>query len=301
MSNDRYLRMLMRRRAISSNYFQLTALSDNCDFKLFGYGYVPTIELDVSLDNGRTWTTSTYKQASSVTSSTTAVSYTLASGINSGQSIMLRGDNSDFSLGANGGGTFYTNKANNWSFNATNSFSVSGNIMTLIDRTGKKSVVEKDYMFFCLFSGSTRIVDAKGLVIPATTLSYYSYGSMFYGCSKLQNAPLVIPDATVQRMCYRSMFENCVSLVESPHIQFKNNPMINISTSGAVFFYTFKGCSSLNKINVDFETWDSEKGSLIYQWVSNVASSGTFFKPKSLEEKYGINYIPSGWTVIDKE
>lgn len=300
MSNDRYLRLLMRRRSSGSNYFCLTALEDNCEFYLFSYGYVSTVELDMSLDNGRTWTTGTYSQSSSVTSSTTAKKYTLASGLSAGQSILLRGDNSDFSLGDRADGNISVNKANNWSFSASKYHSVSGNLMTLVDRKGRNTNIDNSSMFSCLFTGNTRLTDAKGLVLPATLLSNYCYKSMFYGCSKLQVAPSSLPDATLGGHCYRSMFENCTSLVESPHIQFKNNPIYNTSSSLSPFFYTFKGCSYLSKINVDFETWDYENKNFIYQWVSNVASSGTFFKPKSLEKKYGINYIPSGWTVTDK-
>ena len=62
----------------------------------------------------------------------------------------------------------------------------------------------------------------------------------------------------------------------------------------------FYGCSKLNYIKAMFTTTPS--GSLpyyyTYNWVSGVASSGTFVKNSAAQwDVSGVNGIPSGWTV----
>jgi hypothetical protein len=62
------------------------------------------------------------------------------------------------------------------------------------------------------------------------------------------------------------------------------------------YYGMFEGCTNLNSINVNFSAWDptnATKG-----WVTNVSSSGTFTCPEDLPETYGINYIPSGWSIV---
>jgi len=58
----------------------------------------------------------------------------------------------------------------------------------------------------------------------------------------------------------------------------------------------FGYCSKLVSINVSFTSWARATS----VWVSGVASSGTFTKPTALAETYGIDNIPTGWTVVNK-
>lgn len=58
----------------------------------------------------------------------------------------------------------------------------------------------------------------------------------------------------------------------------------------------FRGCSKLNYIKAMFTT----RPSIAYteNWVSGVASSGTFVKNSAASwDVTGVNGVPSGWTV----
>lgn len=297
MDRARYLGLLLRRRRRStSGWLVLTALEDDCRFLLQACGSPAAIELDVSTDGGATYTTSTFAPPSSVSSETSvSKSYVLAEGLASGQSVMLRGDNEDFSTSA----SFSTSRGNNWRLYGYRKFSVSGNVMALLDRRGRSATIEKGHMLNHLFWSDTYLVDASHLSLPATRLSDYCYFGMFYDCTSLVLPPRSLPDvpdaSSLGKYAYRSMFEGCTALEKSPKI-INSIPVEDFRSSWAPFFYTFKGCTSLREMEVSFAGW----GNIIYQWVSGVPEGGTFIKPATLPTKYGINYIPSGWTVIDK-
>lgn len=298
MDRARYLGLMLRRRRRStSGWLVLTALEDNCRFCLQAYGSPAEIELDVSSDGGATYTTSTFAPPSSV-SSVTSVSktYVLAEGLVSGQSVMLRGDNEDFSLESSSS----FNIGNNWRLDGSKKFSVSGNLMALLDRSGRSVTIARDYMLHHLFWSETYLVDASQLSLPATMLASCSYLRMFYGCTALVLPPRSLPDvpdvSSLGKFAYREMFKGCTSLERSPRIANSIPVEDFVASSWAPFFYTFKGCTSLREMEVSFAGW----GYIVYQWVSGVPRGGTFIKPATLPTKYGINYIPSGWTVIDK-
>ena len=60
----------------------------------------------------------------------------------------------------------------------------------------------------------------------------------------------------------------------------------------------FDGASSLSEIEVAFTSWPTSNAT--ENWLSGVAASGTFIKPSTLPEEYGVSRIPEGWIVIDK-
>lgn len=125
-------------------------------------------------------------------------------------------------------------------------------------------------------------------VIYDSILGYEGMRGAFYGCLNLQS----IPDFSTcsfgldsGRMCFTS----CDSLTSV-----KLNIQKITDSSGCNFF--FYGCSNLNQIQVNFTSWTG-----FSNWVNSVPSGGTFIKPSALPEKYGTNYIPNGWTVINKD
>lgn len=95
----------------------------------------------------------------------------------------------------------------------------SGNIMSLIYGINlneeNELVIPCDYMFFLLFYRCTSLISAPNL--PATTLTYRCYGSMFLYCSKLLTAPK-LPATTLTDYCYSSMFSDCTSLFTAPEL-----------------------------------------------------------------------------------
>ena len=62
------------------------------------------------------------------------------------------------------------------------------------------------------------------------------------------------------------------------------------------YHYMFRNCSSLNRVKALFTTTPSS--SFTYNWLSNVASTGTFIKNANATwTTTGANGIPTGWTV----
>jgi hypothetical protein len=80
--------------------------------------------------------------------------------------------------------------SNGWNvFDINNgAIAASGNIMFLMDKTGKlRSLEGYNYCFQCLFDGCESLTKAPEL--PATILSKGCYVNMFMLCSSLMQAP----------------------------------------------------------------------------------------------------------------
>ena len=92
---------------------------------------------------------------------------------------------------------------------------VYGNIMSLVDETGYADATtltaENENTFRRLFYNNTKLTNASGLLLPATTLANSCYSSMFYGCTSLTTAP-VLPAEFLHPHCYSSMFFGCTKL-----------------------------------------------------------------------------------------
>jgi hypothetical protein len=143
--------------------------------------------------------------------------------------------------------------------------------------------------FYCynrMFSGCTSLTQAPEL--PATTLFDNCYSGMFSGCTSLTRAP-ELPAIKMFSYCYSGMFSGCTSLTQAPELPAKEF-LGKYSYSGM-----FSGCTSLSEINVSFDDWD--KFDATFEWVADVAPTGTFICPKDLPLEYGVSRIPEGWTV----
>ncbi len=143
--------------------------------------------------------------------------------------------------------------------------------------------------FYCynrMFSGCTSLTQAPEL--PATTLDENCYSGMFSGCTSLTRAP-ELPAIKMFSYCYSGMFSGCTSLTQAPELPAKEF-LGKYSYSGM-----FSGCTSLSEINVSFDDWD--KFDATFEWVADVAPTGTFICPKDLPLEYGVSRIPEGWTV----
>ena len=139
--------------------------------------------------------------------------------------------------------------------------------------------------YHSMFQGCTGLTSAPEL--PATTLAASCYYSMFQDCTGRTGAP-ELAATTRAASCYRSMFQDCTGLTSAPELP---------ATKLAIFCYNemFYGCTRISLIKVHFTAW----GAHTNNWVSNVASMGTFYKPNALTEEYGTNRIPTGWTVVN--
>ena len=144
------------------------------------------------------------------------------------------------------------------------------------------------YCYDCMFMQCTSLVNAPAL--PATTVTVYCYYAMFEGCTSLTTAP-ELPATTMYEGCYQSMFEGCTSLINAPEL-----PATTLAP--LCYKWMFDGCTALHNItclatNIAFVE-------CTYEWVNDVALSGTFTKAASMSDwTTGRNGIPSGWTVVD--
>ena len=125
--------------------------------------------------------------------------------------------------------------------NSSADINASGNIMSLLYGDDYKDKVAfqsgSEYTFNSLFIGNTHLINAKDLVLPATTLASTCYYYMFQGCTSLTTAP-ELPATTLNNSCYRYMFQGCTSLTNAPELP---------ATTLADYCYDsmFKGCTTL--------------------------------------------------------
>ena len=104
---------------------------------------------------------------------------------------------------------FYGNSKNysNTRIVCTNNVDLSGNIMSLVNEDNFAMATSMEGASFAgLFAGKdypggTFIINASGLLLPATTLSENCYSGMFAGCSKLTDTPTELPALTLAPGC----------------------------------------------------------------------------------------------------
>ena len=147
------------------------------------------------------------------------------------------------------------------------------------------------YCYSEMFYNCTSLTTAPEL--PATTLASYCYKSMFQDCTRLVTAPSVLPATTLTSRCYQYMFEGCASLTTAPEL-----PATTLVSY--CYYEMFNACRKLNYIKAMFTTTPSGSSPNYYtsNWVSGVASTGTFVKNSAATWNVtGANGVPTGWTV----
>ena len=186
----------------------------------------------------------------------------------------------------------------------------SGDITSILNFDCAQTTLA-NYCYYSMFNGCTGLTSAPEL--PATTLANFCYRLMFNGCTGLTSAP-ELTETTLAVNCYRLMFQDCTGLTSAPELPATTlavscySNMFNgctgltsapelPATTLAVNCYRsmFGGCTKLSLIKVHFTAWGGQTS----EWVSNVASTGTFYKPSALPDEYEVNKIPTGWTVVN--
>lgn len=117
---------------------------------------------------------------------------------------------------------------------------VSGDVMSLLDKDEELTEIPTPYCFAFLFGGDSLVSGPdltattltsgcyygmfqgnKGLTsapaLPAVTLAENCYANMFYGCTGLTAAP-ELPAATLASSCYANMFNGCTGLTSAPSL-----------------------------------------------------------------------------------
>ena len=143
-----------------------------------------------------------------------------------------------------------------------------------------------------MFQGCSSLTSAPEL--PATTLAEACYSNMFSGCTSLTSAP-ELPATTLTNDCYSRMFYGCTSLTTAPEL-----PATTLSQN--CYYNMFWDCSSLNYIKC--LATNISASSCTSNWVSGVASTGTFVKAAGMTSwETGPSGIPGdyahNWTVED--
>lgn len=137
--------------------------------------------------------------------------------------------------------------------------------------------------------------------LPATTLAEGCYGykddsqsafengfnqGMFKG-SGIEVAP-ALPATTLAAKCYKGMYEGCKNIKQASYL-----PASTLAAECYAGMYY--GCSNLQKIKM--LATDISATDCLANWVSGVASSGTFIKAAGVTIPTGESGIPSGWTI----
>lgn len=281
----------------SKQYLTIESLEDNNVIYIIAQRYNNDINpktISASTDNGQSWA-----------EYTSASGGTMLATLNTGDKLLLKGENASYAVGSR-----YNN------FYVTKQYNVYGNIMSLVsgDTFEDADTLTENYTFWSMFTGSTTLVSAENLILPATTLTNYCYGYMFNGCTSLIATPK-LPALNMARNCYSCMFQSCRNLTtapELPALNMANNcyqsmfgactslvsapelPATTLATQ--CYAYMFRACTSLNYIKC--LATDISATECLSDWVSNVSSTGTFVKNAAMNDwTTGTSGIPSGWTV----
>ena len=274
--------------ASAANYLTFTAEEDSSTFGIMNKGG-NNPDIQYSLDGGETWT-----------ALAAGDTITLA---HKGDKALLRGNNPE---------GFSKSRDQYSTFRMTGKVSASGSVMSLIDGTGLSTEIPNGYCFCRSFRSCTSLTRAPEL--PATTLTAFCYDAMFLGCTSLTEAP-ELPATKSDNFCYTSMFDGCTSLTQAPELpamtlvagcywemfsgctSLTQAPELPAKEFLGKYSYSgmFSGCTSLSEINVSFDDWD--KFDATFEWVADVAPTGTFICPKDLPLEYGASRIPVGWAV----
>ena len=168
------------------------------------------------------------------------------------------------------------------------------------------------YCYYQMFQNCSSLKTAPAL--PATTLASNCYYRIFHGCSSLKVAP-ALPATTLASNCYHEMFRGCSSLTTAPELQattladwcyyrmfydcssLTTAPELPAATLAQnCYREMFYNCSKLNSITM--LATDISADSCLRDWVTGVASTGTFVKNSAATWNVtGVNGIPSGWTI----
>ena len=293
-------------------YFTLRSLADNNTFTIKNNGTSAARNFSYSLDSGNTWSSFTLNNNATWSSTT----------INSGDTIMMKGSNTR--LGSSWQNGCY--------FRGSQNYEVEGNISSLLNNNDIDVEIPtgNTFHFAQMFSGDTKLVNAENLKILSTTLYESSFNGFFRGCTNLQKAPDLSIPTTLGKETYSSMFEGCVNLSQPPAVlsattaelssykrmfcmnrnskvttQMTKSPLMignfGSETNVAKDFEVFKGNGSLTEVKC---FWTNNSGSFgnLANWMTNVSSSGTFYKRST--QTFNLNSangIPSGWNIMNDD
>lgn len=150
--------------------------------------------------------------------------------------IYICGDNPDgFSSGAD---KFSYFKTYDMLQTPSDNFSVSGDIMSLINKDEEVTTIPCDYCFCRLFKGTPSLKDAPTL--SATTLTKHCYDRMFSQATDLTSPPERLPATMLKDSCYFAMFEGCSQITYAPEL-------LATTLADGCYHSMFSGCYALQE------------------------------------------------------
>ena len=196
------------------------------------------------------------------------------------------------------GSSYYNMGSDHTTFDGTAQVKVYGNIMSLLSETNfaTATTLTAASTFRELFRSYSKLTDASGLILPATTLTNNCYYEMFYSCSGMTAAPAELPAETLASSCYYEMFNSCSKLTAAPVLPAKT---LVSNCYRSMFSYCSKlssvTCLATSGINTDNST---------YSWMQSAGwqagGDKTFTAASGAEWPEGTNGIPSGWTRVNQ-
>lgn len=231
-------------------------------------GSPTTVTLEVSLDNGATW--SEWVEAGTVRTQT----------LDAGQVMHVRNASPTPTSFSTGGEDFYA-------FYANENYHAGGKLSSLLCADSSQVSNYPAYSFFGLFFYSSSMLSTP--IVNVSSVDELSLSGTFVNCTSL----VLVRQFKIGRIngfagC-RGVFQNCTALEEVT----LDTPIVGQNgLSNAL-----KGCSNLKSIKaslVDITSLQALSG-----WVSGVAATGDFWCPQSLTIPTGNDGIPTGWTRHD--
>ena len=195
------------------------------------------------------------------------------------------------------GGSYYNMGSDHTSIGGTAQVKVYGNIMSLLSETNfaTATTLTAENTFREFFRSYSNLIDASGLLLPATTLTNNCYYGMFSSCSGMTAAPAELPAETLASSCYYEMFSSCSKLTTAPVL-----PATSLVSN--CYRSMFSYCSKLSSVTC-LATSGIDSNNSTYNWMlyagSQAAGDKTFTADKTAEWPNTGNGIPSGWTRVD--
>lgn len=287
----------------SQDYFTIESLQDSNTITAVKNGSNKNPVFYYSLDNGTTWSNQTLSSGT-ITFGT----------IDTGDKIIFKSTNNQL--------------ASNWNqyirFNGSKNFKAYGNAMSLLNEDNFTSdsefVTGSTYNLCGLFYGTTTIIDASNLILPAETLIKGCYNGMFRGCTNLQYGPKLLPALNVPMDAYSSMYEGCVSLIEGPEISattvsgdtalnrmfcmnrgskvtaaMTKSPILRITNPSSynnVYQQLFAGNGNIVEVTILAQGTDLS----FNIWLANTNGGGVIKKLSTTTLSSGTSGVPSNWT-----
>lgn len=293
-------------------YFTIRSMADDNTIKLYNNMSATTTNFSYSLDSGTTWTDFTLAKQTNRTIAT----------IDSGETIMMKGENNTLGDSYNAGHYFRGSK--DYTIEGAISSLVNGNNLNL--ELG--DAANRSYTFAQLFSGDTHLINAEDLVISSISLPDSCFNCTFRGCTSLVAAP-ELPSTILGDHCYSSMFEYDTALARPPkelrfttaktkEIYTRMFSMNRTSSVQAAMTETpklfgdwgaldakneqmFCGNANLNKVYCYWTKTNHNFDGYNTNWMSYTTNGGTFYKRSTETFSRNVSGVPTGWTIVNDD